>query len=333
MSDYLKIKYRNSCDLGGAVFQQPCNAFWFTLYLPVDVGKSTFELIEEGREDGDKNFISDFKKLTKTYEFTTVVAEYMLDALAAIALHDTIYITLKNDEVSRVFNFKVNNNGWNDKGGEVNVTVQFTVRYDLTTGCCGNEKISYHACYSCNTRITPEDWVDINSLATTQYEDRDWLMAGYPDIDTGEYFVNKLYRYRYSNSYLQSRDNIAGVVGGYTEYTGRDLELICFTHNSVAVKFYYKDGYWRPCLFIRDIEVSGTSATVRAWMLPDTFAQLYHSPDGITYTAVGSPVLAGTMQNSGVTKTGCPAGVNYFKVLFYDNNCEYGYSTVVTQSI
>ena len=67
MQEFLKITYSNSCDLGGTVFTVPSNTFQYVCYLPVDLGTNTYEIKDEGREDGEMNFTSDFKKLQKKF--------------------------------------------------------------------------------------------------------------------------------------------------------------------------------------------------------------------------------------------------------------------------
>ena len=315
--EFLKIKYRNSCDLAGSLFTATKPSFSYVIYLNVDVGKSIYEYTEEGRDDGEKNFIPDFKKLAKVYEFTTLVPEYILDCLYSIMLHDTIVITLKNDETSRVRNFKVQQNGWNDFGSMCNVTVQFTVDYVISTGCCGNEKLTFEPCKACEP-FTIAKWDTIFSEYYTNPNES--------GINAGNYCIF---------SKILPTDNLIfrwHIQRGWVQYMANKLDCISFTYDGINYKLYYDGEFWQPMQFIRDAVKSGTSVTVRCWMRPNSFGQLYKSTDGVTYTAVGIPTTSGTMQNAGVTAVGL-AGTVYFKVLMYDNNCTYGYSNVVSVAI
>lgn len=315
--EYLKIKYRNSCDLAGSLFTATSPTFYYILYLDVDVGKSTYEYVEEGRDDGEKNFIPDFKKLAKVYEFTTVVPEYILDCLYSVMMHDKIVITLKNNETNRVRNFKVMQNGWNEYGSMCNITVQFTVDYIISTGCCGNEKLIYEPCKSCKTfNITI--WDSIFSEYYTQPNES--------GINAGNWCIF---------SKTLPIDNLIfkwHIQLGWVQYTANLLDCISFAYGGINYKMYYDGSFWQPMQLIRDVTTSVASATIRCWMRPNSFGQLYKSTDGVNYTAVGSPVTGGTIQNAGVTATGL-AGTVYFKVLMFDNNCTYGFSNVLSVNI
>lgn len=321
---YLKIQYRNSCDLGGSLFQDPAESFYYCMFLNVDVGKPTFEVIEEGREDGERNFIPDLRKLSKQYKFITVVPEYQLDTLYSIMLHDTVFITLKNGESNRAFNFKVTPGEWTENGNMISVVVEFTVRYDLSLGCCTNEPIRWVDCYPC-TDITVVDWVSNSDFVPSA--DRAIYMIGEENSE-GEIINNLLYMYRYTTAL--SRDGITRsnwIIRNYSVGT-----VICFTISSTDYTFIYDGTYWQPINMVRSAVASGgTTVTVKGYMLDNTFAQLYKSTDDITYTAVGSPVSDGLMYNVGVTATGLtPATPYYFKFKMYNNSCDYGYSDTVT---
>ena len=323
---YLKIKYRNSCDFGGTIFQKP--GFWYVMYLPVDVGKSMFEFVEEGREDGEKNFISDFKRTQKVYEFNTIVSDFQLDALASIAMHDTIEVTLRNGEVARVHNFKLTQNGWNDNGSEVNITVNFTVKYDVVTGCCNNEVISYTPCLKCES-MTAGLITDTSNIYV--------YPTSVPAADRSWYFVYSgaepqnctLYQFRYRSHLVGG----ATVIGKWIEHIGASDSCKYFTDSTDSiVKHFYWDGkYWQPALFIRDYTVlTQQTVNIRVWSYPNCFVQLYYSIDGVNYVASGAPTSSATAQNAGITSLKSGTVVSSFKALIYNNNCNYGYTNVIT---
>jgi hypothetical protein len=172
---------------------------------------------------------------------------------------------------------------------------------------------------------------------TTQWTDKTWVMRGWTDLLTGEMSNNRLYLYRYSTGYNLNRpaqDNSKPATEGGLYY-GRVGELICFTDSGINYQFYFLNGFWHLHKMIRSAAVTMfiTTVNVRCWCYPNVFAQLYKSFGGGAYAAVGSPVLGSQMQNVGVDATGCAAGNNSFKVLLYDNNCNYGYSNVVVVAV
>ena len=75
---YLKLEYWDSCDIGGMIYQF---GYKNVMYLDVDVGTPTIEVVEEGAEDGDKNFITFWKKMIKSYKFFIPIPEYQFDTL------------------------------------------------------------------------------------------------------------------------------------------------------------------------------------------------------------------------------------------------------------
>lgn len=322
MANFLKIKYRNSCDLGGSVFSNPSNVFYYVLFINgSDLGESTYEIIDEGREDGDKNFQADFKKLTKKFNFTLPVPEYMYDCLNHISLHDFIEITSLTDEVSRVFDFKVDLKEWINNGGVAIVTISFTVDYVINAGCCNNERIPYVPCIACDTDITVVDWLDETDnvfnypLASGV---NNWATYLIGSTSGGTLINNVLY-------YYSLADN------AWLKYYPLIDSAICFTKNSINYKFRYDGQYWQPYQVIKSVVNSGANIIIKGYCLPDTWVQVYKSTDGINYTVAGSVTNAADFEQTGVTVSGLTVGVTYyFKFYLYNNNCNYGYSNVVT---
>lgn len=316
MSEYLKIKYRNSCDFAGSVFSDPSNTFYYSIFLPVDVGNPSYELIDEGREDGEKNFIPDFRKLQKKFTFNVVVPEYLYDALCHAQVHDTLFITLKNNETSRAFNFQVQLIEWRDNSVAY-VSVSFTVDYVVNYGCCNNDTIIFKRCITCNSKIKVRGWIDVtNDMFTDPLNngvgDQYYYVVG--EFEGNEIVRNRLYKYSYK-------------ANGWVLYTPKSEEAICWTSGMTNYKMYSDGVYWYPYLLMRSVVNSGTNVIVKGFCLPDTWIQLQQSTDGINYTNIGQPVDGNTFQNAGVIISGLTVGVTYyFKFNLYNNNCNYGYS-------
>ncbi|MDD4225955.1 MAG: hypothetical protein PHU98_06165 [Mariniphaga sp.] len=322
MADFLKIKYRNSCDLGGSVFSNPSNVFHYVLFINgSDLGEPTYEIIDEGREDGDKNFQADFKKLTKKFNFTLPVPEYIYDCLNYIALHDFIEITSLTDEASRVFDFKVDLKEWINNGGIAMVTVSFTVDYVINTGCCNNERVPYQPCVACDTDITVVDWLDRSDTVFQQPLASgvdNWTTYLIGDISGSTIINNILYYFS-----LEGKT--------WIPYTVEENAAICFTKNSINYKFRYDGQYWQPYQVLKSVVNSGVNIIIKGYCLPNTWAHVYISTNGINYTATGAITNEADFEQTGVTVSGLTVGVTYyFKFYLYNNNCNYGYSNVET---
>lgn len=321
--DYLKIKYGNTCDLGGTIFTVPNNPFFYVIYLDVDLGVNSYEILQEGREDGAKNFIQDLTKVWKKYTFTTVMSEFIYDAVSNIPLYDTIFVTTKLDETNRAYNFKVNLNDWVTEN-VCSVTVEFTIDYSIKYGCCSNERLVYTPCRTCST-FTVSGFI--------QYTDAIYTDPIGEDIVNGTYWLimdkfGKVSLYQYTVTTRKS--NVVTPV--WTLVTLKDNStLLCFTYLTVNWKFYFDGYYWYHYSDFNSLTDTGTQILVRGASLPNTWVQLYKSTDGITYTAVSGVTRSDVFAVSGIAATGLTSGLTYyFKFLMYDNNCSYGYSSITT---
>lgn len=320
--DYLKIKYGNTCDLGGTIFTVPNNPFFYVMYLDVDLGNNSYEILQEGREDGVKNFIQDLTKVWKKYTFTTVMSEFIYDAVAHIPLYDTIFITTKLDETNRAYNFKVNLNEWVTEN-VCSVTIEFTIDYTVKFGCCNNDTLIYTPCRTCST---------FKVSGFIQYTDAIFTDPIGQDIVSGTYWLvmdkfRKVSLYRYD---IGAKNKI--ITPTWTSVTMKDtLTLLCFTYLGTSWKFFYDGSYWYHYGDFNSFTDTGTQILVKGACLPNTWVQLYKSTDGVNYTAVSGVTRCDVFSVSGIAATGLTSGVTYyFKFIMYDNNCSYGYSNVET---
>ncbi len=131
----IKIRYYNSRDVAGIAYG---NGFTPEVYLDVDVGKPTYVYSEEGEEEPDGSFRRTFARVEKQYTITTYLQEYMIDAMAALQLHDNIEVWLSNGNVLSVDEFRITDPDWDDLRGLGEITMTFIV-YDayITNGCAG----------------------------------------------------------------------------------------------------------------------------------------------------------------------------------------------------
>jgi hypothetical protein len=105
MNKYLKFEYWNTCDLGN-IYYQGGQHFWF--YLDGDVLEPFHEDTEDGQEDGEGDFIPTYRRQMKRYRIkTSLVPDYLIDAIQRMKLHDNIELTFKTGEVEQIYNLDV----------------------------------------------------------------------------------------------------------------------------------------------------------------------------------------------------------------------------------
>ncbi len=146
MADFLKIEYSNTKDFAGRVLYQ--NGFVNRIYLNTDVKRPTFPITEDGVENGNKDFIATFQKWEKRYSFTDHMAEYLVDAISLLPLHDSVWVTFKNGESNKIIDILVEVD-WDDigeteksEGCFATVIVSFAVESIKKTSCDENMTIN-----------------------------------------------------------------------------------------------------------------------------------------------------------------------------------------------
>lgn len=99
---YFKITYLSSKKVGDI----PAGlTFW--MYLDLEIGEPVEVALEEGEEDGYKNFTPTFQKSTKTYTAETgLLSEFSIDAIHRMKYFDDIHLTLQTGEIVEMKNVK-----------------------------------------------------------------------------------------------------------------------------------------------------------------------------------------------------------------------------------
>lgn len=85
-----KIEYWDTCDVGNIFYRTELTTgkqYKNVLYLDIEPGKSGFAFYEQGDEDADGTFEADLARVQKNYVLEGVFPEFMLDALASLAIH------------------------------------------------------------------------------------------------------------------------------------------------------------------------------------------------------------------------------------------------------
>lgn len=138
MATYIKLEWKNTCDLGNIYYQ---SNYWNKIYLDASIGRPDYlyEIEEESNDDAVK--IANYQKLEKAYKIEVYVPEYVVDALQAMQLHDTIRLSLTDGSYSSsIRNVKVNAS-WEDISNHCLALVEITFQQDdqvVKTSCCNN---------------------------------------------------------------------------------------------------------------------------------------------------------------------------------------------------
>jgi len=99
---YFKIEYWSSKKIGVIAANKH---FW--MFLDLTIGEPVETALEEGEEDGYKNFTPTFQKSTKTYTAETgLMGENSIDAVHRMKYYDDKWITLQTGEVVEMLNVK-----------------------------------------------------------------------------------------------------------------------------------------------------------------------------------------------------------------------------------
>ncbi|MES2395612.1 MAG: hypothetical protein V4549_06400 [Bacteroidota bacterium] len=142
MANYIKLEWKNSCDLGRILYSTadtPLGLFKNKLFLDTEIGEPDYLHSEDGHDNGDGVFIKEIETLVKNYRFKVVVPEDIADALEAMALHDTITLTYTNGLYSsNIRNVKVNTT-WEENSNQCLAIVEVIFEQDdqvVKGSCC-----------------------------------------------------------------------------------------------------------------------------------------------------------------------------------------------------
>jgi len=138
MNKYLMFEYWNSCDLGNLYYQ---GGQTFKFYLDGDIVEPFMEDTEDGQENGDGDFVPTYRKQLKKYRIkSSLVSDYLVDAIQRMKLHDNIELTFKTGEVEQIFNLDVEVEWQFEKYlYQATVTITFDLDEKVVIGaCCDN---------------------------------------------------------------------------------------------------------------------------------------------------------------------------------------------------
>lgn len=309
--DFLTISYWNSSDLGGMLYHnQP-----YKNRMYIDTTPALFEeqVEEEGVEDGDKNFIPTFRKITKIYKCDLVCSPEFIEALYFVQMHDHIMIRQKNDEDQIVKDFAVTKDSDEFGGHLVKCTFQFTTQYVRKTASADN----YHSsCFTANL-VQVVDVVAWNSAVV-------FNPSNNGVVDGSRYVVTRPATIGITHGLTQGIYMYSG--GQWIEQeTANEGDIVYCTTD--AINYYFDGTTWRKWIELLTLTNVGTTVKAKGWAMPGTFIQLQLFVAG-SYSNVGTPVSVEAFKTTGISYTSS-AGTQRYRVHCYSHGCDYGYSNYI----
>lgn len=134
-TQYLKLQWSNTCNLGRIYYD---GDFRNMIYFDSEVGKPEYEYEVEEEYNSEGVLIATYQRLNKVYKFEVFVPEYIVDALQAMQLHDTITLTVINTGYTgTITNVKVDVS-WEDITNECMAlcTISFQQEDQIVKGSC-----------------------------------------------------------------------------------------------------------------------------------------------------------------------------------------------------
>jgi len=163
MNKYLKFEYWNTCDLGNIYYQAGQH---FIFYLDADIYEPFHEEVEDGQENGDGTFIPTYRKGIKRYRIrTSLVPDYLIDAMQRMKLHDNIELTFKTGEVEQIYNVDIEPEWVFEKRlWQALVTITFDMDEKvIVSGCCDNLTVEQVERFTADSTFITADETDITA--------------------------------------------------------------------------------------------------------------------------------------------------------------------------
>ena len=133
---YITIRYSNSCDLGGFLFN---SGEYYDLILDATLGNPTFEHVEVVNENEAKEIEFTHKSMKKTITMYVTASEKRLELLNFIRLCDFKIVTNKAGEAYNVVEMEVDGTVENTANL---IRVKFVLYNVINSGCCLNNKLN-----------------------------------------------------------------------------------------------------------------------------------------------------------------------------------------------
>lgn len=139
MANYIKLEWWDTCDIGEIHYSD--NGFKNKIFLDTDIAKPSYDILEEGAENGDGVFIKDYSRLQKIPQIQCYVPEYLADALSLIPLHSNVRLTYTNGLYAGLVRNCSVNVEWDEGNNDCMALVTIQFQQDdqvVKTNCCLN---------------------------------------------------------------------------------------------------------------------------------------------------------------------------------------------------
>ena len=323
MSDFVKIEYSNSVDLGDIMYH---NSFRNRIYIDADVSKPEYEIEEDGIEDADGEFDPTLQKWAKKYTLTFYAQEFLVDALTLMAIHDQIYVTLKNDESSQVLDVEVDYTWDGTIECWAEVVIKFTTEYIIKRNCdTGLQDGCIDPVHTSGYTVQDLDGAGAGN----------WTDPGDNDISDGE--IMFFYVTYSSGQYYGDADNAVGfykLVSGSWVLLDMDDGQYGEVSSPLAIYLVKCGVVFNEVPFIFNItDEGGGDAKIYAisGCVETEFFQVQYD-DGGGWSDIGDPAPASSFIAGYTVSPGAGVDID-FRISWYNHSCDYGTGNEATQTI
>lgn len=329
-SPYYILEWKNSCDIGNVIYQPisldvagheygECD-YKNRLYLEGPITRLEYPFVEEGQTDGAQTFHATFKRWQKDRLFLIAKApEFIVDALTAIRLHDTITLTEPLQEQQQQTDAPVVINEIEYVVKPVfddcfsSIELKLTMDETITdASCCNN--ITVIPCITCNGTI-----MDINDTTS------DFALAHGYALILGEIgsdaLPDGLYLYDYNSHEWLIVEEIA-------------MPFTLCISGSDQKYFYLGPDVINPWVLLPEITDFGYDGScnfnVELATIIGTFFQVEYMFNASPWTAL--PTIHDYSDTAfEINLPGCPGcGTISIRIHVFTMNCDYGYSNTAT---
>ena len=283
------------------------------MFIDGDVCRPNYDIIEEGENDGEGNFIKMFERQSKIYVMDILVNEFQLDAFYTIPQHDRKMLHLKNGESEEVKDVALKHEFVS--AGIAKLTMTFRTRYVIKTNCCVNQNLV--AC------------IAVNKTAITDFMADDDLRYTDP-LNNGLSFGD-----RYIIRSLSNTVNEIMTYGGTGWVAEAQSQLDYVLSNGDGMNYLYYGTLWIQCPSILVITPTASTIKITGMAMPNSFVQIEYKKTADVAWTTWITVNNAPFNNGGNIITGLDAGTDYdVRFLNYNHNCAYGYSnTMITATL
>lgn len=257
---YLKLEWTNTCDFDGVYYS---GGFTHKYYVDprANVMEMESRLVREGKENGERDTIFTFQKVTPAHLIETeLIPSYLKEALDFMQLHNGISLTLKNQNGSGSLKNVTISGKWEFDSCYFRGSIRFELDSSLKTECCGDElevtNVCHTFCYQAH-EDPGSGWV-----VGQNYMHSDGRIKQF----TGNGFI-----YHFCNSQIVRNID-----------TSEDW---CFDVNSQA-------WYLMPSITDITVNATGTGVVIKAIGAPGSNVKLF--VDGVLETTLVSEIFAAT---------------------------------------